>query len=449
VLEDPYRLALWMNMVGFGSALLAIPIVWSFAKRVLASATAATAAVIVFFFSPVTLVLATSGHPVLPAFVLMMGAGLVLVVASAEKIRWAGLAAGGLLAFASLCVRADMALGLPMLVWASQQAPKQAWEWRREMRPLLIRLAVLALAALAFLGAQSWSMSGYPAAVGAAPVPKGLDSLIRFIITFYDISRIPKGLIMAALGCGLAAVVVGLLALLPWRNARLDSFRWGLLLLTVLPSLCFWLPNPQPARHFLLVAFGVALLIGWFIADIARVAWTAALAAVGVSLASQLAAEAAYPKIVSRYEWSYPSLTARRTTNQVPLGAFWKDGPVKVALNENFRAEAEALARETKKMPRLIVFGDEIYYMAAYLCATDKQLTARASNSDRIPLLVLESPHRTIVLVEKQPAWPKDVAKEVLADERFASWPYFIQPATRSRYDLAPLPPNEIKLEAN
>lgn len=447
VLADPYRLAVWMNLTGFVSALLAIPLVWSFVRRVSASSNSAAAATIVFFFSPLVLVLATSGHPVLPAFVLAIGAGVAFVAAtSADRPRWAMVLIGTLLAFASLCIRADMALAFPMLIWASQREAGKEWQWRREIRPMLIRLAALALAVLAFLVVQTWVMAGRHLDAAAVAAPKGFGSLIRFIAMFYDVARIPKGFALMVLGCGLAVIFACLLFVLAYRKARLDAFRSGLLLLTVLPSLLFWLPNPQPVRHFLLVAFGCAMLIGWFADAFAKSVRLTIVAAVCLALANQLFAEALFPRIVSHYEWSYTSPTERRTTDQVPLGAFWKDGPAKVALNEVFRAEAQAVVRAAEKAPLLIVFGDEIYYLASYFCAADKDLRARAVDLSGIPMLFLESDRHTVVLVEKQPVWPKDVAQEVLADKQFASWPYYVQAATLSRYDVGLLPDRRLEI---
>jgi hypothetical protein len=258
---------------------------------------------------------------------------------------------------------------------------------------------------------------------------------MAFLKLFLSVSMLGRGIVVLVLAIGLATLVALGLAL---RSRALTRREVLMALALALPPAAFWLPNPQPARHFFFVVLAASLLAAVWVAKRTRNAAAAVVIALVVAIANQLAAEGVRPVIDSRYAWAYPSASPRRATQQAPLGAFPLDqraNQVQVALE---REEALALVRRAPR--ELIVLGDFEYYIIAHLLAADRALRWTEEVRDGLVVHELRSAERRLVFIEKNSGWPRDVTAEILSRESWRDWPVYVQPTTISRYDRTEVP---------
>lgn len=424
-LRDPDLAARLINGVGVASGLLCA---WTCAAHLarIAGLAAGVCATLLFFLSPMMLPVALSGHPLVPAAACAFAAGWLLLAAdeSAGRRQRALCRSGAfLLLVAGLTLRAEIVLAFPFLWVAGSRTPSAAQRWW----PYVWRALLPGAAFLAFLFLQQ----GYVESSGGAAGRLG-----RFLASFMSPALVGRGLVVLALATGAAT----LLALAPALRSRLLRGREiALALVLALPGLVLWLPNPQPARHFFFPALAACLLAGLWLSRRRAGAPRAIALAVLLVLANQLAAEALRTPIVARYAWSYPAATARRATQQIPLGLFPLDQWANQAQVEAERAEAIALA--ARAPGRLLVLADFQHYLIARLIAADPSLQWSESTREGRVVSELRSPARHIVLVEKYHAWPRDAAAEILAGDAWAGWPIYVQRSTLSRFDQAEIPP--------
>lgn len=407
-LRDPDLVAALMNGFGVCAGLLCAWACTAYFNRLFGPVAALLTAAI-FFLSPMMLPVALSGHPLIPAAACFFAAGLLLERATG----WSWLLAAALIV-AGLSLRAEVALALPFLCIAGA---------KRQVLPkaLLILAAGMVFAVL---------QHRYAAADGGAGA-----KLVRYVQSFLSLSHVGRGVVILVLGAGLATAIGA--AFVALRR------RWsaGLFLPLVLglPALIAWLPNPHPARHLFFPVLALCLLLGLRVS--ARLATTparAALAAIVIIAANQIAAELARPLIVPHYTWSYPEVAGRRATQRVPLGAFALDQRANKERASRERREAIALASHAPR--RLVILGDSQHYLIAHLIAADPGLKWSESAWNGLVLTELASAQRTIVLIEKSRGWPRDVTAEALDEAAWKDWPVYQQPSTVSRYDKTPVP---------
>lgn len=244
-----------------------------------------------------------------------------------------------------------------------------------------------------------------------------------------------RGAIVLALGVGAATLLATLIAALASRRLQREFY---LPLVLAVPPLAFWLPNPQPARHFFFVVMACCLFVVLWLENRQKKPGQILAISLLIVLANQLVAEIVRPVIVSRYEWSYPSLTERRANQRLPLGAFPLDQRANQALADSERREAVVLAKQAPE--RLVVLADSQHYLIAHLIAGDNALRWSETRWDGVPVIGLESAGRRIALVERYRAWPRDVIGELLRHQRWREWPIYVQPSTVSRFDKTPVP---------
>lgn len=433
VLGDPSQAAFAMNLIGWVSALLSTALLSVYVARVSGDERIGVATAFLFAFAPLLLITAPFGHPILPAWMLVLAAAIALSMAestpSARSAARASLYGVALvLASFALTVRAEVALAFPWFVVASRNRMWTRPWWTGSV----IKAGVLAGALLMFLVLQR---SVLPPSADAA------SSLSHFLAAFYSPSRIGKGVAAIVLSVGFAASIAAVLAaIVLLRRRRFDAVIVAAVI--ALPALVLWLPNPMPARHFFFVTLAAAWLCGYALATLPlkRSAISLAAACVALVVANQVVAELAYGSIVRNYAWSYEPVGARRATWQVPLGFAWRDVEANVQGGEALVEEARLLAATARD--RTLIFADNVHYLAAYIVAADPTRRAHSTAEGGVYLLELSSGGRRIVLIEKYNAWPTDVQAAYLADPRFADWLVYVQPSTRSRYDVAEIPPH-------
>jgi hypothetical protein len=367
---------------------------------------------------------AFSGHPIVPAAAALFAAALLL--ARAEECRgglqrWASAAGAFALLVLGLALRAEIVFAFPFL-WLAVTLEKPLG---RSMLPALAwKAALLGGAFAVFLVLQQ----GY-----VEPAEGAGTRLATFMETFFSVSRVARGVLIFVLGTGVATLVAATFA--AWRLGL--NRRWLPLPFLALPALAFWLPNPQPARHFFFAALAACLVVGAWL--VGRSAIQALALAALVVAGNQAIAELLYRPIVSHYRWSYPS-AGRRATQQVPLGAFI---PAQRANQRQAALERDEAIRLAAQAPRrLLVVADDQHYLIAHFIAADPSLEWTERSENDVLFTRLESPRHSIVLVEKYKAWPRDVTAEVLANPAWRSWPVYVQPFTVGRYDKTEVPQN-------
>lgn len=420
-LRDPDAVALLINAAGVASGLLCALAGTAYFARLLGR-TGGVAAGTIFFLSPMMLPVAFSGHPIVPAAAALFAAALLLARAEdsyGALERWTSAAAAFALLVLGLALRAEIVFAFPFL-WLAVSLEKPLG--RSVLPALAWKAALLGGAFAVFLVLQQ----GYVEAAGGAGT-----RLATFMETYVSLSRVARGVFVLMLGAGVATLVVAAFA--AWR-LRFDR-RFHLLLVLALPALAFWLPNPQPARHFFFAAMAASLMVAAWLPG--RTATRAVVLAALVVAANQVIAELLYSPIASRYPWSYP-VAGRQPTQQVPLGAFMPAQRANQRLAALERDEAVRLAAHAPQ--RLLVFADDQHYLIAHLVAADPLLKWSERTVNGILYTRLESPKRSIVLVEKYSAWPRDVTAELLANPAWQSWPVYVQPFTVSRYDKTEVP---------
>ena len=184
------------------------------------------------------------GHPITPALLLFFGG---LALAATGRALWT-LGAAALFA-AALAFRFDVVLLFPLIACVARPAGAG---WRR---PVAFAAAYTALAVAVFLAAQA----ALPPIRGAA-APEGVLELLR---RYEDPGRLREFL---RLDCTMVGEAFGaaFLAAMPAAILLLRRTRRALrpLLFVAYPAavnLVFWMPNPNPPRHYILLAPAAAV----------------------------------------------------------------------------------------------------------------------------------------------------------------------------------------------
>jgi hypothetical protein len=422
-LTRPDRVARLMNALGAASGLLCALAVAVFLRRRFGALVALTATTL-FCFSPMMLPLTTSGHPLVPAAALVFFSGwLLLRAAPFDDVRRYGplCLAAWVVATVSLTVRAEVFLAFPFLWLAAATASP----------PRRAGFIAPALALGAAFGTFLLLQQDYVAEAGGSG-----SRLMRFLASFTDPARIPRGLALLGLSTGVATGLASLAALLGRRTPL------PVLLLPAalaLPAFLFWVPVPEPARHFFFVVLALCLAAGLWLSALARRPAHALLAAVGLVLLNQAIAEAVHRPLVAAYDWTYPRLGDRRVTERAPTGAWIPDQQAQRQVAEALREEAVALAAAAP--PRLLILADQPGHLIAELIARHPDLRWMESAGNGLEYTRLTSPGRDYLLVRKNSIWPRDAVAAVLENDAWQALPVYLQPATVSRFERTPVPP--------
>jgi hypothetical protein len=424
-LRSPDLAARLINGFGIASGLLCA-LACALYLRMIFGITVAAATTAMFFLSPVALPVALSGHPLMGAAACLFSAGCLL--AKSEEIdngwpMWAALGAALVLLIFGLSLRAEIVLAFPFL-WLARNT--RAGGKKGPWSVYGCRALVLLAAFVVFLVLQR----NYVSAEGGA-----IATLGSFLQHFMSASRMSRGAAVLALSTGAATLLAILIAIL--KPSPLQS-RFYLPLVLAVPALALWLPNPQPARHFFFTVLAACLFVAlWLVGRQGHPKRVLAICIL-IVLANQLIAEVARPIVVSGYAWSYPLLTERRAIQHVPLGAFPLDQPANQALADVQRREAALLAQQAPE--RLLILADAQNYLIAHFIAADNALKWSETRWAGVPITQLESADRSITLVQRYSAWPRDVIGEILDAQRWREWPIYVQPSTVSRFDKAAVP---------
>ena len=441
-----------INAVGYVSAVVALAgimvSVW-----IVYGQPAAIITGIVFGFSPIMLSIGLSGHQLLPALAFFGAASVALLAETTGWRRGVAYFVGAVLLFLGLTMRAELPLGFPWLVLA-QRMPVRFDSF---LRTALQRTAVCLLAFGAFLAVRHQILS-------AKPDEGNLGSIGAFFATFYRLDDIFPGLVAITLGCGVATLAVGGLAILAEAAAILRQrpgirglwpSRAPLLapLALILCGLVFWLPNPYPARHFTFVLLGFAVLIGAVLVRHFRLGSRAAIAiGAGIVVANQAASEIAHPVIMARLQSPYTNLPEeRRTLTAAPLGFFWRHAAAMKQRREALTAFGRQI--EASCEPSLLVLSDQLHHLASNTFHHGRATTASPHSIGPYEGIEVTSPgRRTIYLTallssDTRTSWntgqeqgASDALSLVLASEALREFQIAQDPYSRSIYDRTPIP---------
>lgn len=436
IMRDPDKVTAIINTVGLLSITCGLVFFW-LSVALVYGVRAALMAMVVFAFSPMILELATSGHQILVAFAFLSAAAVFLFL---PVTGWHAIVAalvGMLLLICGLTMRAEIFLALPYLVLARVKFSSP----RVFVTSLLVRTAAPA-AAFAIFFLLKAKVATFPS--------DGPSS--SFFDQFYRWSNLGPGIVYLALGCGIVTVTVGALAGLVIvvrgiRSKNGETYRElaeklvGPIALILVPT-AFWIANPQPARHFILVLAGFAILIGCLGETVWRRNPVAALVALLVIVVGNQALSAAVrPTLLAMNEARSPyrpAPEAYRTFTHAPLGWSWLHHEALDARRRNWNALGDEIA--TACDAGVIIFSDEAEQLITRLYVGGVPVKAMSSRIDGFVAFTGIRDGRTFIFISKMTGWPADAIKAIVTDHSFDRFQLYNDPYTLSTYDILPIP---------
>lgn len=254
--EAGYGLFRLMNAVGFWSSLACLPLMWiaiaiGYGRRV------AWPATIIFIGSPIFLEIAGGAHPMLLALATVLVGAILLWIPARGPLEIGLRLLAAIILVAALTIRFEVVLAFPFLVLIPLPREKPLPSYARG---LLARLIVTTASTTTFF------------IVRAQVVPGKQTKTEEFFTNWYSLDNIPIGLVALTFAVGLGSLIA-----LMWAMARafrntdsgnlLSAFHQlrfrqiAAPLAMVAVVFCFWIANPLPARHFLLISLGAAIII--------------------------------------------------------------------------------------------------------------------------------------------------------------------------------------------
>lgn len=440
VLTSPDRLMAVINTIGFVSAIAALALLFV-AVRTWHGPRVAFVTAALFGLSPMVLDLTTSGHPVLPSLA-AYGLGVALMSRPSTGVLRLVLWALASLAFlVGLTIRAEILIALGWPVVAGADTASLA----RFLRSAALRALPAVLAVAAFFVAQA----GYVESGSGG----GAGTLLAFMRTFYSLGQIGKGMAFLAIGFGSATLILAASAAVvvlrrsPQRS--IDRARLAIALLLepaalILPCLVLWLPNPNPARHFLFALLGTALFIGLVLERTKPRPASSVLLVLAAIVGNQLIGEFSRPAVISALKSPYTNFPDRpRTLTQAPLGALWVHHASLVQRRAALDTEAARLPTFCDRQVIVLTIDPMQMVLALYRDGHPPRLSeTKLGPFDAIS--AVRPNGQTFFLVPRYPYWPRDVVAEIIAMPALASFAIWDVPLSRSIYDRTPVPRNRM-----
>lgn len=432
VLRDPDRLMSAINPIGIWSLIFALPCLW-FAVRLVHGALVATVSLIVFAFSPMMLELGTSGHQVLPMLAFLAAAALCMFL----PVRgWTAVLAGVAATVLLVCgflSRGEIFLAYPWLVLSRIDTRSFG---RFVLSGLVRSVPPLASIVVFLLLQQSVVHTQMGGTVG------------HYFFQFYSWATVIPGSIYMAVGCGLATTALGFLAAL-WLLASRRGFveLLGPLALVAVP-MAFFLPNPQPTRHFMMPLLGFGILLGLVLVRhpaLSRraIAYAAVLALVVVN---HVLAEAARPILLHQNDLHSPLIPkpeAYRTTTHANIGWFWERHAALAERRERLQEMGDQMLTSCDSHTLVLTDAGPVVFSRVY--AGGGQVTAEPFELGPFTegrLGVRDGKH--FLVLRKENGWPDDTVATILADHRLDDYKIEQDPWSMSLYDKTPVPPDRV-----
>jgi hypothetical protein len=440
VLSDPDKLIALINNVGFYSAIFGLIFFW-LSVSVLHGFRAAFIALALFAFSPMVLDLATSGHQILTATAFLWAAAACLFWPLAGWRALLAAIAGTFLLICGLCIRAEIVLAVPYLVLTRVNLTS----WRTFLRSVAVNAVSPSAAFVTFLVLRQ-SIAVFPRSI-----TDEID-LGTVFERFFSWSNVVRAFAFMPLGCGIATVVVavglGFLVIAGKIRPRVaDAYKVTLEQLIgpialVLVPFVFWLGNPAPSRHFILVLAGFSILIGWAISNWPALRFAPVLTAViGLIVANQVLSEAVRPTLLrmnaagSAFHLPPEFYT---TFDHAPLGWTWQHHAAVDARWHQVDALGDILA--TSCDANTVIFTDEAEHFIHRFFAAGWRLDPSKTFIHGANAFSGNLGAHYYVIMPKWTAYPKDVVAEVLADPSFDDYKLYADPYTISTYEKMAIP---------
>lgn len=423
-----------INEVGYW-ATLAIPFFAWLCLRLAYGAAVAASATVLFVLSPIFLEVAGAGHPLLPAVALFFLGGAVMFAAPAGRWRWPIWSVAALILTASLLLRFELAFAFPLLVLAQPRTDSlRAFlvEAARRCAPGVAAIVAYFLIQRALLGTNQ------------------LGETRAFLDQWYSLANLGRGAIAAALAAGggliAAALGAGWAAFAPvrakrealarWAAARAD---WAAPLAVVGAAILFWLPNPLPARHFLMFTFGLSLLVALML----RTRFGAGrliAASIAIALVSQAAALVSSPLA--------PLLSP--SDLREPAGVLLP-APAEAALPRRaiLKARSEAAQDLSRRIVeracgrRLVVITSQAPALMIEFLRPGRrpQITVESAYRGSFRYRLIDGDREVAFIQRENAARARRLVDDVLADPAYGDATVLIDPMTRHIADVREPPP--------
>jgi hypothetical protein len=435
VLRDPDKLIPLINNLGFYSIILGLFFFWLSICLVHGSR-AATVALALFAFSPMVLELATSGHQILIAFSFLSAAAACLFWPLAGWRVVLAAIAGAILLICGLCVRAEIFLALPYLVLTRLNLTS----WHIFLRSVFANALSPTAAFIAYLALKHY--------IASSPHS---DNGRGFFEQFYHWSNVVPAIVYMSLGCGIATVlgagVVVMVIIRRVRSSAADDVKGTLEQLIspialILVPFVFWVANPQPSRHFLLVLAGISILIGWAVSNLPTFRFVPALVTVlGLIVANQVLSEAVRPTLLrmnaTRSPYHRPP-EPHATFTHAPLGWIWQHHATLESRLLRWKAFGDMVA--TGCDANTVIFSDESEQIFSRLYAGGASVQSSVSDIHGFIAFGGTLGAHHFVFISKMTGWPKDAVATVLADSSFDNYQLYADPYLPSIYDKMTIP---------
>lgn len=252
--DSPSQVIPFLNIIGVASAvLLPLPLYYIFRRRL--GEGAAAAAVLLFVFTPLVWESSLSFHPVLPASLLLSLALLTWrrIDASVSGAVW--FAVSCLLVTSAVVIRFELLMLAPAFLLACLLSKD-----RRRDISLFVVISAIAV------GTHWLVLHWLPGAHTTAG--KGISDYTAYISGAWFSSLRPAGMVKTLIwfffGAGSATLVLVLWRLIRFRRCSPDLKNLAVVIVMILPTLLFWLPQPRAAilRHYFLIMPAIAWLAG-------------------------------------------------------------------------------------------------------------------------------------------------------------------------------------------
>jgi len=273
-----------------------------------------------WILSPVWWECTTYSHPIVPATALSL-AGAICLKNAYNNISWKKsliyFVFSCLLFFISFSFRAEVMLVTPALFLLCVESA------RKDKSKLLLSVVSILLAGIIFFIFQNYliRLSATPTSDTLQKVSfSSFTLLFNFLKHFASFTKVTKGIIAVIFAFGIVSIFFVPLGL--YSAIKKGYYRYLIIMfLFIIPSLLFWLPNPTPFRHFLLVIIGLASISSFCFSFFKQ---NVSIIFLIITITGNvLLPESLHKLILKYYTFNYPNLSqiAGRIPGQVPVGS--------------------------------------------------------------------------------------------------------------------------------
>jgi hypothetical protein len=434
------RLIEAINVIGFLASVATVGLLMA-SLRIMYNAQTALLASTIFIFSPLFLEMSTSGHQLLSALAFFFAANLLLVLDAPG--RWNILSCGlaALLLSVGLTMRAELPLAFPWLIFA--QRPRAILTQREYILGVASRSIVCVIAFAIFEVVFRYEVH--------AQITGGSSGLSAFLGAFYSLGNVMRGWVILAVGCGLATIVVGAISFIIGATKIVENCRRPNVLVSdpnllapvslIFIGTMFWIPNPNPARHFTFVLLGISVLIA---SEITRRNYvnnrTAIVIGLAIFAANQALAEVARPFVLRNLHSVYVNFPEHSpTTGAVPLGSFPRHHASLVERAAVLTKFSRTIIGSCEQQLLILTSNGPLMVSLMFKPNTDTQVSVAKIGSDEAALKAVRN-NQTFLFVDPLHIWPQDPVAVIANDTELDGYKILRDPYSLSANDKLAVP---------